>query len=79
MWQQTFAVAIGRPVADGSELEFFEAERQWADILAQMRLTVATHHVAGQEAQLTQEVSCLICFVGLLLEVIPKTVWFTYP
>ncbi len=78
-WQQTFAVTIARPTADGSELDFFGVDRQWAEILAQIRLDTASLHVFEQEARLVQEVGCLICFVGSIFELISPTVWFTFP
>jgi hypothetical protein len=77
-WQQRIQVSVVSFYSSSSE--FFEAIEQWEEALKQIHASFDDFDLGeSQKALLPQEISCLICYVGQLFELRPKTAWFRYP
>lgn len=77
-WQQQFRLPVAALHYDFSE--FFGAKEQWAETLKQIQPDFGNLRLAeAQESLLCHEISCLICYIGQLFELRPKSAWFRYP
>lgn len=77
-WQQQFKISVVS--LQGNSNEFFDANQQWQEALNQLQPNFKDLCLSEvQEMLLYQEVSCLVCYVGQLFELRPKTAWFRYP